>query len=466
MSTTMKKLISIVLSVILAFSAVSCVAETKDEVQEWVMLGNEAAQKEDYETAIHYFQMAADQGDSAAQTNLGVFYINGIGVEQSSEKAAEYFRQAAEQGQAIAQTNLGVMYATGNGVEQSDEKALEYYQMAADQGYAWGQYNLGYCYLVGQGVEVSREKATEYFELAATQGNEMAAQELKAMAAEDKSDGVRSIQDIMDNCYASLMPLTDVYAHSVPTSKDNIEIETQGILIDETNYTVSLTSELNSITFILNDSSKLEAIAGWVFYNLFLYENSDPSQFQIHRKDAAGNVTDVISDIQNYVDAYYDAYDTVPTARITVRNDKWTHLYEGTVNMLITWQMLYTYVSNFGYMDTNSYPEGVLYFDQAGDHYLMISDGSKALVLSLASEQPVLAMGFGALHALHAGFSIDEMRCYVLTADQEDSSKVYAEELTPEMIDGTMAAVQEMISFEEGFLQINDPQSKTESTGE
>ena len=139
MGKTMRKWISVVLSAIFIFSVISCVAETMDEVQEWVTLGNEAAQKEDYETAIRYFQMAADQGNSAAQANLGVFYVNGIGVEQSSEKAAEYFRLAAEQGQAIAQTNLGVMYATGNGVEQSYEKALEYYQMAADQGYAWGQ---------------------------------------------------------------------------------------------------------------------------------------------------------------------------------------------------------------------------------------------------------------------------------------------------------------------------------------
>ena len=47
----------------------------------------------------------------------------------------------------------------------------------------------------------------------------------------------------------------DTY-YGIKTIMVNIEIETQGILIDEPNQTVSLTSEVNGITFILNDSSR------------------------------------------------------------------------------------------------------------------------------------------------------------------------------------------------------------------
>ena len=460
MREAVKQWISIILSILLVFCAVSGMAEEKNELQEWMNSGTEAFQQQDYGTALYYFELLADRGEAAAQANLGTMYANGLGVKQSYEKAAEYYKLAAEQGEPLAQSNLGAMYANGLGVEQSYEKALEYYQMSADQGNAWGQFNLGYCYLLGQGVEESREKAIEYFELAAAQGNEKAADELRKFSMEDKAQNRHTTQQIMDNCYLGLLALTDVYANSVSTGKETIEIETTGILIDETNNTVSLTSDVNSITFIVNDATKLKAVAGWVYYNLYLYESSDPSAFQIYLKDSTGNLTDVSSDSWEYSEALFDAYDIMPSATITSRSDKWTHLYEGTVDMLITWGMFYDAVSHFGYMDATNYPEGILYYSKDEGYYLMITDGSKGLVLSLVSEQPILSIGFGALFALHAGFPIEEIKCYLLTADQDNPNNVYVDELTSGMIDGAVSATLETVSFEDGTLHINDPLSK------
>ena len=54
-----------------------------------------------------------------------------------STSPEETFRRSfvwAEKGKAFAQTNLGVMYKNGKGVEQSYEKTVEYYTMAAEQG--------------------------------------------------------------------------------------------------------------------------------------------------------------------------------------------------------------------------------------------------------------------------------------------------------------------------------------------
>ena len=53
---------------------------------------------------------AAEQGNAAAQHNLGVMYENGEGVRQDDAEAVRWYRQAAEQGLAQAQTNLGLMY--------------------------------------------------------------------------------------------------------------------------------------------------------------------------------------------------------------------------------------------------------------------------------------------------------------------------------------------------------------------
>lgn len=50
--------------------------------------------------------MAANQGDAAAQYNLGVCYYNGEGVTQNKTEAARLFRLAAAQGDEDAKKAL------------------------------------------------------------------------------------------------------------------------------------------------------------------------------------------------------------------------------------------------------------------------------------------------------------------------------------------------------------------------
>ena len=50
--------------------------------------------------------------------------INGQGVPQDYEEAIKWYRLAAEQGYASAQYNLGVMYDNGDGVPQDYAKKL------------------------------------------------------------------------------------------------------------------------------------------------------------------------------------------------------------------------------------------------------------------------------------------------------------------------------------------------------
>ena len=52
----------------------------------------------------------AENGNAAAQYNLGVMYHEGKGMPQDYAKAVRWFRDAANQGNAYAQHNLGVMY--------------------------------------------------------------------------------------------------------------------------------------------------------------------------------------------------------------------------------------------------------------------------------------------------------------------------------------------------------------------
>ena len=58
-------------------------------------------------------------------------YDNGVGVDQNYEEAVRWCELAAEQGDAEAQNNLGVCYYNGHGVEQDYSKAFDLWQKSA-----------------------------------------------------------------------------------------------------------------------------------------------------------------------------------------------------------------------------------------------------------------------------------------------------------------------------------------------
>lgn len=70
--------------------------------------------------------MAAEQGNAAAQSNLGFMYDNGRGVPQSDTEAVFWYRKAAEQGYVFAQSNLGFMCSNGRGTPQNDTEAVKW----------------------------------------------------------------------------------------------------------------------------------------------------------------------------------------------------------------------------------------------------------------------------------------------------------------------------------------------------
>ena len=133
--------------------------------------GAAAYESGDYAKAVKMFRLAADQGNAAAQANLGVMYAKGQGVPQDYSEAVKWYRLAADQGDAIAQFNLGVMYAKGQGVPQDYSEAVKWYRLAADQGYATAQFNLGIMYAKGQGVPQDYSEAVKWYRLAADQGH-------------------------------------------------------------------------------------------------------------------------------------------------------------------------------------------------------------------------------------------------------------------------------------------------------
>ena len=107
--------------------------------EEWYQKGKEFYDQKKYDDAYSWLLKAAEQGNAAAQDNLGDCYYYGRGVEQNYTEAVKWYRKAAEQGYAVAQNILGLCYYYGRGIEQSYTEAVKWYRKAAEQGHANAQ---------------------------------------------------------------------------------------------------------------------------------------------------------------------------------------------------------------------------------------------------------------------------------------------------------------------------------------
>ncbi|MDE7136205.1 MAG: sel1 repeat family protein, partial [Muribaculaceae bacterium] len=120
---------------------------------------------QNYTEAVKLYRMAAEHGNSSAQSELGWMYHNGYGVPQDYSEAVKWYRKGAEQGNAMAQNNLGSMYYNGYGVAQNYTEALKWYRKAAEQGNARAMDFLGWMYENGYGVTKSSSLARRWYEM-------------------------------------------------------------------------------------------------------------------------------------------------------------------------------------------------------------------------------------------------------------------------------------------------------------
>ena len=88
-------------------------------------------------------EFSATEMSAEDQYNLGAQYYSGQGVPQDYQAAVKWFRLAAEQGHPEAQFFLGQMYSLGQGVAQNYTECMKWVRLAADQGDAEAQYNIG-----------------------------------------------------------------------------------------------------------------------------------------------------------------------------------------------------------------------------------------------------------------------------------------------------------------------------------
>jgi hypothetical protein len=135
----------------------------------------------DWATALKELRPLAERGDATAQQELGILYMNGLGVPRDAARAVQLFRLVAKQGDAEGEALLGSMYETGQGVQKDDHEATRWYRLAAEQGHTFAQSSLGASYLYGRGVPQNDILAHMWFSLAAACGDSAARDMLKEL---------------------------------------------------------------------------------------------------------------------------------------------------------------------------------------------------------------------------------------------------------------------------------------------
>lgn len=119
---------------------------------------------------FYWLSEAAEQGNDAALSMLGMLYHYGQGVEQDQNKSIEIFKKLANQGDADAQYELARCYFIGDGLERNDIEAIRWYSRAAEQGHIEAEYMVGLYYLEGEHIEKDEDKGIKLLAQAAEQG--------------------------------------------------------------------------------------------------------------------------------------------------------------------------------------------------------------------------------------------------------------------------------------------------------
>ena len=94
-------------------------------------LAQKLAEKQDWSRFEIMYPLALE-GNLQAQSNLGMLYNLGRGVDENKELAYWWFSEAAERGSIKAINNLAVMYFNGNNyVKQNTAQAIKLFEASA-----------------------------------------------------------------------------------------------------------------------------------------------------------------------------------------------------------------------------------------------------------------------------------------------------------------------------------------------
>lgn len=152
----------------------------------------------DYKRGFETRKPLAEKGNADSEMHLGVYYDQGLGIEQDTAKAIEWFTKAAQQGSPRAIHELAVHTLDGTGLKEDAPKAIQLYRQAATLGFPASLDSLGMFTFTGAcGVPQDELEGIRLFQLAAEKGDGDACRNLALIydegigIDEDKAEALR-----------------------------------------------------------------------------------------------------------------------------------------------------------------------------------------------------------------------------------------------------------------------------------
>jgi len=146
--------------------------------------GYDYIQKKDFDSAVKYFESAANKGHIDAQYFLGEIYSNGWGGYDDCTKALDYYLKAANQGHKGAQSEAAKLYL----IYEEYKNCMDWGLKAAQAGIAEAQWIIGFLYQRGLGISKNTDKAIYWYEKSAYQNFNQAYLGLGYVYETDKGD--------------------------------------------------------------------------------------------------------------------------------------------------------------------------------------------------------------------------------------------------------------------------------------
>lgn len=152
---------------------------------------NASSHIQDYELAVHYKTMAANNGHARAMYSLGGDYRDGrLGLEISTEMSLQYLHMAKKAGHRHSDGSLALTYRYAEPPHQDYQKMIFHANQAIRKtDHALGYTMLAEAYLEGLGVQKNKTIAFRYYDQAAKRGDQYAIGKLESLLPADSSEG-------------------------------------------------------------------------------------------------------------------------------------------------------------------------------------------------------------------------------------------------------------------------------------
>lgn len=204
----LKKILKIIVLIFLSISFAYAEDDYWKKIELDAREGNSQAQAElsirymngddvpkDITKSVDLLKKSALQGNPHGKIGLGKLYLYGEGVKQDFVQSRKYFKEAFDtlsnkknDKKGDDYYSLAQLYLNGNGVDHNDELADKWFKRAAESFEEEVKHNnvqsmmkLGHLFIKGLGVNQDTKKGIYYFEKTAKQGNVLAQVKLSSL---------------------------------------------------------------------------------------------------------------------------------------------------------------------------------------------------------------------------------------------------------------------------------------------